>query len=158
VLTPPEPETDAFPLFDIAENEAILRQLGKFGLTYAYSDQFEKVIGKRAIIRRIEGHPDLHHYLWNEAGRDLQLDLRWIVRGRAVFAHPNSRVIFAVAGGTHTIRIRLPASKLDEFPEVVGSDEELVDGDAVWVCPRLNEAANRRMLQAAFDFAKLRNS
>ncbi|NLS97332.1 MAG: hypothetical protein GXX96_34775 [Planctomycetaceae bacterium] len=157
VLDPVKPEVDAYRLFDIPENDVILRHIGRFGSTYAYSDRIEKVTGRQAILRRIEGHPDLHYYLWSEAGRELPMDSRWIVRNRAVFAHPDSKVIFAVAGGTHTIRIRLPALKVDELPGPFERDEDLIDGDAVWVRPRLNEETNRQMLQMAFDFATPRN-
>jgi hypothetical protein len=55
-------------------------------------------------------HPDLLQRLWDELGRVLPEDCRWVVLGTPVLVRPRSGVIFAFGGGTQTYALRLPAS------------------------------------------------
>jgi hypothetical protein len=58
-------------------------------------------------------HPDLVARLWDELGGTLPVDCRWIVFGTPALVHPDSGVIFAFAGGTHTYAFRLPPRERD---------------------------------------------
>ena len=72
-------------------------------------------------------------------------------RTHAAFAHPKTKIIFAIAGGTHSIQIKIPVSELDAFPELQPPDHNTDLGSSVWVSSRLNEAEDKRLLQIAFD-------
>jgi len=53
-------------------------------------------------------HPDLVQRLWDELGKGLPEDCRWIVHGVPALVRPNSGVIFGFAGGTQTYALALP--------------------------------------------------
>jgi len=53
-------------------------------------------------------HPDLVARLWDELGKVLSADCRRVVFGAPVLVRPDSGVLFAFAGGTHTYALRLP--------------------------------------------------
>ena len=53
-------------------------------------------------------HPDLLMRLWDELGGLLPVDCHAVVHGSPVLLRPDSAVIFAFAGGTHTYAFRLP--------------------------------------------------
>jgi len=58
---------------------------------------------------RLGTHPDLLERLWDQLGKILPNDCRWLLFGTPVLVHPDSGVIFAFGGGTHTYALRLPA-------------------------------------------------
>jgi hypothetical protein len=60
---------------------------------------------------RLGTHPDLLERLWDQLGRILPKDCRWIVHGTPVLVHHGSGVIFAFAGGTQTYALRLPTTE-----------------------------------------------
>jgi hypothetical protein len=154
MLAPPETdEAEMFQHFNIPENETIIRQLHRTLPTYAHSDCIEEVRGHRAIMRPIVGHPDVNHYLWLEAGEDLPEDSRWVVRGHAALAHPETKIIFAMPATTLSIQIRLPVSALDECPDIAWRDKQEPEDGAVWVSVGLNKDEDKRLLQIAFDYA-----
>jgi hypothetical protein len=154
ILEPPKPDTvESIGDFEIPENDVILRQLHKFAPTYSYANQIREIRGRNAIMRQIDGHPDLHDYLWQRAGAGLPSDTRWIIRAHAAFAHPNSKIIFAIADGTHSIQIKIPAFELGAFPELQPSHQAADIGSSVWIASRLNEAEDKRLLQIAFNAA-----
>src|SRR5262249_18290587 len=53
-------------------------------------------------------HPDLVSRLWDELGKGLPADCRYVVFGAPVLLRPDSGVIFGFAGGTLTYALRLP--------------------------------------------------
>ena len=53
-------------------------------------------------------HPDLVARLWDELGANLPVDCRYVFCGAPVLMHPTTQVVFAFAGGTHTLALRLP--------------------------------------------------
>jgi len=113
-------------------------------------DQIQEIRGRYAIARRIEGHPDVHNYLWHRAGAELPADTRWIVRAHAAIAHPKTRIIFAIASGTHSIQIKIPAFELNAFPELQPADCNREVNSFVWISSRLNEGEDKQLLQIAF--------
>jgi hypothetical protein len=58
-------------------------------------------------------HPDLLERLWDELGKKLPRECRWVVYGTPALVHPDSGVIFAFGGGTHTYAFRLPKHERD---------------------------------------------
>jgi len=52
-------------------------------------------------------HPDMVTKLWDEMPARLPQDCRWIVYGTPTLVRPDSGIIFAFAGGTHTYALRL---------------------------------------------------
>ena len=158
MLTPPEPDkADMFQHFNISANETILRQLDRTAPTYAYANCVAEVRGHQAIMRPSVGHPDVNHFLWLEAGEDLPEDSRWVVRGSAALAHPETKIIFALPDTTLSIRVRLPVSTLDECPNITRPDRQVPEDGAVWVSSRLNKDEGKRLLQIAFDYAGSRD-
>ncbi|MCC6443159.1 MAG: hypothetical protein IT210_06855 [Armatimonadetes bacterium] len=59
-------------------------------------------------------HPDLVARLWQEIPARLPKDCRRIAYGTPVLCHPESGVIFAFGGGTHTYALRLPEAERAE--------------------------------------------
>jgi hypothetical protein len=53
-------------------------------------------------------HPDLVSRLWDELGKVLPTDCRAVFYGTPVLLRPDTAVVFAFAGGTHTYAFRLP--------------------------------------------------
>ncbi|QDU44447.1 hypothetical protein Mal52_29290 [Symmachiella dynata] len=151
----PIDEVESIGDFIIPANDTILRPLHKFCPTYSYSERIKEIRGRNAIMRQIDGHPDLHDYLWERAGEDLPCDARWIVRAQAALAHPDTKVIFAIASGTHSIQIKIPVADMATFPEIKRADPTPETGSSVWIASRLNEAEDKRLLQIAYDAAGL---
>ena len=151
----PIDEVESIGDFIIPANDTILCQLHKFRPTYSYSERIKEIRERNAIIRQIDGHPDLHDYLWERAGEDLPCDARWIVRAQAAFAYPDTKVIFAIASGTHSIQIKIPVADMATFPEIKQADPTPETGAPVWVKSRLNETEDKRLLQIAYDAAGL---
>lgn len=109
VLSPnPGCDVDDLAMFRIAENEWLLHPSIPYFPTYHYQEIVQRVEGKRAIERPITGHPDLHHFFWFEAGNAIPDECRWVFRGNASFIHPETKIVFAIATGTHDISIRVP--------------------------------------------------
>lgn len=152
---PPIKDVESIGEFKIPANDTILRQLHKFRPTYSYSDQIKEIRGRNAIMRQIDGHPDIHEYLWHSAGADLPLETRWIICANAAFAHPDTKVIFAIVRGTHSIHIKIPVAAIATFPEIKRADQTPETGSSVWIASRLNEAEDKRLLQIAYDAAGL---
>jgi hypothetical protein len=156
MLEPPKTEDgESIGAFGIPENDAILRQLNKSALTYSYDNQIKEIRGRVAIMRHIEGHPDLHEYLWQRAGADLPMNARWIVCGHATLVHPQTKIIFAIAQGTHSIRIKIPISELQAFPELLREVETDALHSSAWVSSCLNENQDKQLLKIAFDAVAL---
>jgi len=59
-------------------------------------------------------HPELVARLWDEITVKLPMDCRWVVYDRLTLVHPQSGIIFAFAGGTHTYALRLPERERQE--------------------------------------------
>ena len=59
-------------------------------------------------------HPDLVTRLWDEITMKLPVDCRWVVCGAPTLVHPQSGIIFAFGGGTHTYALRLPERERQE--------------------------------------------
>ena len=57
---------------------------------------------------RLGTHPDLLEHFWDELGRTLPVDCRWVLYGAPVLANPSSGVVFGFCGGTHMYALRLP--------------------------------------------------
>jgi hypothetical protein len=53
-------------------------------------------------------HPDVVGRLWDELGQDLPADCRRVVFGTPALVRPDSGVLFAFAGGSHTYAFRVP--------------------------------------------------
>lgn len=53
-------------------------------------------------------HPDLVARLWDELGGALPADCRYVVYGKPTLTHPTTGIIFAFAGGSFTLGLRLP--------------------------------------------------
>ena len=115
-------------------------------------------------------HPDLVQRLWDDLGGTLPLDCRWVVWRTPSLVHPQTGVIFASSGGTHTYALRLPAAelaealasgapRLHEYPSypALGIDAtrfDLATVGAEWVFGRFHPA-EPRWCAAAFEHAGL---
>ena len=154
-LQPPKVDSaESIRDFNIAENQAILRQLHKSFPTYSYANRIKEMRGRNAIMRPINGHPDLHEYLWRTVGSDLPLAARWVVCANAAFVHPKSKIIFAMAGGgSMGIQIRICTTELERFPGLLKSAVQAPNAQSVWVLSRFNVSEDRQLLQIAFGFA-----
>lgn len=53
-------------------------------------------------------HPDLVARLWDELQEKLPADCRVIFYGTPALMHPETKIVFAFAWGTHTYALRLP--------------------------------------------------
>jgi hypothetical protein len=60
-------------------------------------------------------HPDLVSRLWNEITTALSVRCNWVVYGAPVLVRPDTGIIFAFAGGTHTYALRLPPKQRTEL-------------------------------------------
>lgn len=154
ILTPPaDAAIDELDRFRIPANARFLRSTAPMRPTYPYSRIIKRIEGRNAVMREIDGHPDLHQYLWFDAGSELPKECLWVIRGTAVFAHPETCIIFATASGTHDVSIRIPISSLSEYSDLtpetdIGSDTH------VWVTSRLNVEQDRRLLAVAYAAAE----
>jgi hypothetical protein len=154
ILEPPLPDkTRAFPLFDIPENAVVLRQWPRISPTNAYADQIKENRGRYAYARDVAGHPELIHDFWHEAGEEFEDEVRWVVRGIAVLAHPETKIIFAHANGTHSIQVRLPVIALDELTHIDRPKVRDPKSSYVWVEPQLKKDELKRLFKIAFEAA-----
>ena len=53
-------------------------------------------------------HPDLVAHLWDRMTVTLPADCRFVVFGSPALVRPDTGIVFAFAGGTHTYALRLP--------------------------------------------------
>jgi hypothetical protein len=60
-------------------------------------------------------HPDLVSRLWDEMTTTLPVRCNWVVYGAPVLVRPDTGIIFAFAGGTHTYALRLPPKQRAEL-------------------------------------------
>lgn len=63
---------------------------------------------------RLGAHPELVERLCEELPKNLPQDCRWIVYGTPALVHPDTGIVFAFGGGTHTYALRLPPSSLGD--------------------------------------------
>lgn len=156
-LKPPvDDEIDELARFQIPENAAILTSPGAYAPTYPLSKSVRRYEGKYAIMRRIDGHPDLHDYLWERAGADIPRECCWVIRATASFANPETNIIFATACGTHDVRFRLSNEHAASFP---GYNTNAIEDRSgyCWICSRLQIEDDRAMLAMAFEDSTTRD-
>jgi hypothetical protein len=154
ILTPPvDDEIDEIARFQIPENAAFLTPAGAYAPTYPRSKSVRRIKGKYAIMRRIDGHPDIHDYLWDCAGAQIPRECCWVIRATAAFANPETNIIFAAANGTHSVRIRMSDEHASAFS---GYDTEPFSGDSGvrWIHSRLRIDDDRAMLAMAYEDSK----
>jgi hypothetical protein len=65
-------------------------------------------------------HPDLVMYFWEMMTSKLPFQCKCIVYRRPALVHPETGVIFGMAGGTDTIALRLPTPEQDEALKIKG--------------------------------------
>ena len=56
----------------------------------------------------LSAHPDLTSHFWTAAKNCLPADCRLVIYNAPALVHPESGVIFAFAGGTSTVMLRMP--------------------------------------------------
>jgi hypothetical protein len=113
-----EPKID----FASAANATVLRFLG------VAEPELARATSAVGVDRMILGtHPDLVDYLW-KLGASLPGPCACVVDGRSfpLLSHPESGVVFAVAGGTNTLGLRLPGPELAAALDVPGFGREYV--------------------------------
>jgi len=155
ILTPPvDDEIDEIARFQIPENAAFLTPTGAWAPTYPRSKSVRRYEGRYAIMRQIDGHPDLHDYLWDRAGAEVPRECCWVIRATAAFANPETNIIFAAAGGTHGVRIRMSDKHASSFPDY---DTEPFSNHSgfLWIESRLRIDDDRAMLVMAYEDSKI---
>lgn len=70
-------------------------------------------------------HPDLVEYLWQTLAETLPKPCARVAYAQPVLAHPATSTIFAFAGGTGTLAMRLPKDALDAAQCVLGFGKTL---------------------------------
>lgn len=65
-------------------------------------------------------HPDLVEIFWDRLTALLPEPCQWVVHGSPVLVHPETGVLFGLAGGTSTTALRLPERERAEAFEVAG--------------------------------------
>ena len=148
LAAPVTDEIDEYRRFEIPANRDVLPQFSGYP-TYPCSKAVRAVEGRKAVMRPMLGHSDLNHYLWFEAGANLPWDCRWVVSGIASFAHPDTNVIFAMATGTHDMRVRLPRCELPQFAALIWEADNS-KADSVWIRSRLRVEEDQRLLVLAY--------
>ncbi len=150
ILEPPvDDDVDEFGRFQIQENASIMTPAGAFASTYPRSNSIRRREGKYAIMRPIDGHPDLHDYLWERAGADIPRECCWVIRGMASFANPDTNIIFATAAGAHDVRIRLSREHAESF-SACDVNPSTDDFGFRWIHSQLRVDDDRAMLAMAF--------
>lgn len=147
-------DIDEIARFRIPENAAFLTPTGAYAPTYPRSKSVRRYEGKHAIMRRIDGHPDIHDYLWERAGAEIPRECCWVIRATAAFANPETNIIFAAADGTHDVRMRLSDEHASSFPEydaALASDQF----GFRWVRSRLKTDDDRAMIAIAYADSKI---
>tara|TARA_R110002073_G_scaffold123819_1_gene267631 strand:- start:27438 stop:27905 length:468 start_codon:yes stop_codon:yes gene_type:complete len=76
-------------------------------------------------------HPDLVEYLWQTLGDTLPKPCARVAYAQPVLAAPGTSTIFAFAGGTGTLAMRLPQSALGEALRIDGFGKTLSYPSAV---------------------------
>jgi hypothetical protein len=76
-------------------------------------------------------HPDLVELLWDKLTIKIPLDCRWVLLGRPVLVHPEKRIVFAFATGTHTYAFRIPTVLRQEGYAWQASQQYRYSGDRV---------------------------
>lgn len=150
MLDPPvDEEVNELARFQIPANAATLRPISPHAPTYPRSKSVLRYEGKSAIMRRLDGHPDLHHYLWEEAGAEIPRECCWVIQATAAFANPETNIIFATVGGTHDLRIRLSDEHALSFADY---DATPISGHSGfrWVSSSLKIEDDRAMLAMAY--------
>lgn len=102
--------------FEAAENRGILQYLGspeRLDRSVSVAKHRRECAPEdvRDAYLTLGGHPELVERLWDELPRDLPQDCRWVVYGTPALVHPNSGIVFAFGGGTHTYAFRLPPER-----------------------------------------------
>lgn len=70
-------------------------------------------------------HPDLVEYLWHTLAETLPKPCARVAYAQPVLANPTTSTIFAFAGGTGTLAMRLPESALEAAQHVIGFGKTL---------------------------------
>jgi hypothetical protein len=107
-------------------------------------------------------HPDLSDQFWSLASA-LET-AHWVLYQKAVLVHPETGIVFAFAGGTSTIALRLPPDEQaeaftdPEYGRKVGYQPEPLNAsefgdDWALVRPFGDDSAVQRWMQAAYDYA-----
>jgi hypothetical protein len=150
-----EDQTDEIARFRIAENATLLAPANTYPPTYPRSKAIRRGDGKYVVMREIDGHPDLHDYLWDRAGAEIPRECCWIIRARAAFANPDTNIIFATSRGTHDLRIRISDRRLSTFQDY---DTEPSGDDPGFRCvrSRLRMDDDRAFLAMAYEDSKIR--
>ncbi|MBA4016515.1 MAG: hypothetical protein C0483_04950 [Pirellula sp.] len=155
MLSPPaSDEIDHYRRFEIPANRDVLPRFSGYP-SYPYSQAVRRIEGRKAVMRPLLGHPDLHRYLWFEAGANIPSDCRWVVCGIASFAHPETNIIFAIATGSHELSVRVPQSELPQFAEMKSEVDNAI-AESVWIKSRLRVDEDQRLLALAHRNASSR--
>src|SRR4051794_24613595 len=95
--------------FDNPANAGVLRHLrGGRSLSLARGAGACSPESVREPYMNLGTHPDLVSRLWNEITTALPVRCNWVVYSAPVLVRPDTGIIFAFAGGTHTYALRLP--------------------------------------------------
>lgn len=78
-----------------------------------------------ADLWQLGTHPDLVEQLWTKLGGSLPHACARVAYAQPVLAHPSTGKIFAFAGGTGTLAMRLPSKLLGAARKVEGFGETL---------------------------------
>ncbi|HEU4402077.1 MAG TPA: hypothetical protein VFT43_08225 [Candidatus Polarisedimenticolia bacterium] len=106
-------------------------------------------------------HPDLVARLWDEITARLPADCRFVVFGAPALVHPETKIVFGFAGGTHTYALRLPedvrkeallagAGRVKKYPRQPSFDLEVIGPE--WVFCGWFKGEERWCL-SAYEFA-----
>lgn len=105
--------------FESPANEAVLRHLrGGWSLSAAHNAASCSPESVQDPYMRLGTHPELVSRLWDEITTALPVRCSWIVYGAPVLVRPDTGIIFAFAGGTHTYALRLPPKHRAELAAV----------------------------------------
>src|SRR5262245_13650305 len=108
-------------------------------------------------------HPDLVEHLWN-MGKAVDADTPCVInlRSSPLVTHPKTGVIFAMAGGTHTMALRLPEPEYSEMMQVpkYGAMFEYTHGTVYakdmgedWVLVETFGTRNPDLIRRAYEYA-----
>ena len=161
--------------FEHPANRGILAYLGnparlRGSLSVAKDQRSVAPASVKDAYYRLGTHPDLVELLWDQLGAALPKDCRWIVYGTPVLVRPDSGVIFAFCGGTHTYAFRLPpaeraaaiaagAKTVHRYPayDFLGQEESVLDLKDIgeeWVFGGWHRG-EEEWCRAAYTFAAL---
>jgi hypothetical protein len=132
---------DRDPIFDNPQNQGILRCLRDIGCNWR-GPRSCPPLEREDPYYYLGTHPDLVEQLWDNFTTSIPVDTRWVLHGRPVLVHPESKVIFAFANGTHTYAFRIPervreeavaASARQQYKYPDGSVFDLANYDEDWI-------------------------